>query len=159
MSAYYRMLLVIALMATSYLLVAFDTHPRRNQEFFPFFTWSLFSYSSDVRTDFTLAVSSVDGVALEDPEIIISMMETFPRLKRDHRFRKIVWSWVSALHVGDTEKAERLREIIEHRYFASVSAADYELVAIRYRPLERYRDREQVEIVKSLGAYSYAGDA
>ena len=156
MAAYRKLLTVSLIIASAYMLIAFETHPRRNQEVFPFFSWSLFSYSGAEREDFTLAIIALDGEALDHPTIATDMMDRLPRLKRDSRFRKIIWRWASAIYLDDSEEEAAMRDIIETRYFAEYDSVRYQLVQTQYEPLKRYRDRSAVEIIREIEEYEFA---
>ncbi len=156
MAAYRLLLIVSLLICATYALIAFDTHPRRNQEFFPFFTWSLFSYSGAERDDYTLAIVALDDETFDAPVLAIDIADRMTGLKRDHRFRKIMWRWASAVYFDDQTEADAMRRIVETRYFANADFARYQFVQIKYKPLERYRDRSKVEIVRQLGEHEYA---
>lgn len=155
MSAYRLRLLSMALIVAIYSLVATQSNLIRYQEFFPFFNWSLFSYSSSVRYDSTFAITSLDGDVLDKTVLINQLHDEFPHLRRNIKFNKSIWHLAEAVQNEREQDEVRLRAFIEDRYFHNIQTIGYDLVIIRYNPISRYRDRSHVEIVSVLRNYRY----
>jgi predicted DCC family thiol-disulfide oxidoreductase YuxK len=127
-----------------------DTRPER----FPFFNWSLFSYSSVPRTDVALEMHSVNGQPLPAPRLYYQMTDTFTHAReRDVNLWKTEWALVSALRRNDQPTILQMRQIIEQRYMAEASSADYNIVQLTYDPIQRLRWGE-IERSTVLASYS-----
>jgi hypothetical protein len=124
-------LLIAVYVAIVFYTGRLDTRPER----FPFFNWSLFSF-----TDVVLQVRSVNGRPFPVPQLYYQMMDTFAHARsKDVNLWKTEWTLVSALRRHDQPMIVQMRQIIEHRYMAEVSSADYDIVQLTYDPIRRLR--------------------
>lgn len=136
------------LLVCSYVTVAVFTTHVNGGEVFPFFNWSLFSYSANLRTNYALRLLSINGHSLPSPRLYFDMKETFVHARqRDVNLSKAVRTLVDALLAGDKEEVGRARGLIEQRYMADVSSAEYDIVDLTYDPIQRLRTGEIKGIV------------
>ncbi|GJL90677.1 hypothetical protein [Hyphococcus sp.] len=156
MRAYRTRLALFTVFLAVYTLVANEPYFARRTELFPFFNWSLFSHSTTVRTNTTLAFTSLNGVAFDKPVLANAMIEELPWVRRNIDFKKTVWSFGDALMNNKDADAARLRAFLEEQYFGAVRSAEYQLVLVEYNALDRYHDRTKVKILKNYGTYRYA---
>jgi len=126
-----------ACLIVGYLTIALH---YRNDEQFPFFNWSLFSYSPNPRSDVAIVIRTVDGKTLPKPRLFIDMPDTFLQARlRNVNVWKTEWNLVDAIHAGDTKKANEYRQVIEQDYMADVKSVGYEIALITYSPIRRLR--------------------
>lgn len=152
----YRLRLTICIAIVGfYTLIANEPRFSRYQELFPFFNWSLFSYSGSIRTDMTVAFTSINGTAFEEPKLIGSLYDEFPLIVRNVNFNKAIWHLYEARVNGRDADAERIRASVESNYFSHLREAEYKVVRIRYRPIDRYKDPSKVAIESVVGEYRY----
>jgi len=119
-------------------------HP---DEFFPFFSWSLFSDTSNERIDFTIRLESVDDKPLASPRLYYDMRETFIHARqRDVLLQKTVYRLVVAIRAQDEETISRMRRLIEDRYMADIKSAEYDVARLTYNPITRLRTGEFKDI-------------
>jgi hypothetical protein len=77
-----------------------------------------------------------------------SPLQTFIHARqRDVNLSKAVRTLVDALLAGDKEEVGRARGLIEQRYMADVSTAEYDIVDLTYDPIQRLRTGEIKGIV------------
>lgn len=142
------------LLVCGYAAMAVLVKPPGNlPELFPFFSWSLFSTSSDHRTDVTLRVRSVDGRPLAEPTLFYHLKDTFAAARdKDPRLMKLLDRLAVAIRSADTRTADHLREVVELTFMREVAAIDYDLVLVSYNPIERLRSGaiDSVQVVASF---------
>jgi hypothetical protein len=155
MSVYRTRLTFYLTIVALYAAIANEPRFSRYQEFYPFFDWSLFSYSSSTRHDNALLVRSVNGQPLARPAPVSARPDLFPNAHGDVNFMKAIRSLGGAADAGRSDDHDRLQAFVETKYLSSVESAQYDLVLIKYNPIERYRDRSKYEIARTYGSYRY----
>ena len=128
-----------------------STHPSR--ELFPFFTWSLFSRVSDVRTEYSILVLALDDRIFDEPTDmrLISAMPSF----NDSRSLgyKALQNLGHALRL-EHEGVDEQRRQFENRYFGRHDV-DYFVMLHVYNPLRRWHEGEASDDVRVIGRYQY----
>ena len=141
-----------------YALVAILAMRPDGLETFPFFNWSLFSKSSNLRYDVVVRVHSIDGRQFSSPRLYYEMGETFLHArKRDPNLFKIADRLNIAVRTDDDAAVAKLRELIERRYMAEAGAATYDVALLIYDPIERLRTGA-VDRVFVLATYEKMSD-
>jgi hypothetical protein len=109
-------------------------------ELFPFFNWSLFSFSSSESAQYALRVRSVDGQMLAQPRLYYDMTGTFAHARqRNINVSKVVQGLGDAVGQKKPQAADEMRRMIERRFMADVHAAEYDLVLLHFNPIDRLR--------------------
>lgn len=128
-----------------------STHPSR--ELFPFFTWSLFSRVSDVRTEYSVLVLALDEQIFEEPADM-RLIDVLPNFGDSRALGyKALQNLGHALrleHAGVDE--QRLQ--FERRYFGR-HEVDYLVMLHIYNPLRRWHEGEALDDVRVIGRYRY----
>lgn len=116
--------------------------PRR--EYFPFFSWSLFSDIPDRRSTFELYIHRVNQEAYDEPRNFYELPEYFRAARRrNSTIAKSVKAVGRALARGE-DQAEHLRAVLEDQLLAEQASIDYEITRVVFRPLDRWRHGELI---------------
>lgn len=146
--------LFVVFAVAGYALVAILMKPPGQIELFPFFNWSLFSTSTDRKSDTTLLIRSIDGHPIEPPQLFFDMKDEFSAAQRkDSRLIKLVDKWAYALRHDDAETAARLRSVVEDTFMSDVGSVEYDVVRLFYNPLQRLR-LGTIDSIKVLGTFA-----
>jgi len=145
----------LPLIGAGYVFVALLPGPYElGDEHFPFFSWSLFSNTSDERIDPVVWVHAVNGVELETPQNLYDLPQHFDTAaRRDARLRKLVGRMANAITSGDEKTQKSARALIEEHYMRDARDVDYSIAVLRYDPVERYRTRT-IDAVYELERYT-----
>jgi len=137
----------------AYAVIAIAMKPAGAIEFFPFFNWSLFSYSSDQRSDITLQVTEIDGVPITPPRLFYDMKDRFAAARnKDPRLMKLLDRWSYAIWTNDAATADHLRAVVEKNFMQEAQAANYDIVLLTYNPVRRLRTGE-IERLQVIGSF------
>lgn len=119
---------------------------------FPFFSWSLFSkVPEDVEVLHTLRILSLNGKKLDRPiffadaEFLFAVDKNSPRA-----WYNLFQDLAYALESGGEKEVEQIRKSIERHIL--VESIEYEVVEVRFRPINFYKNREVIEL-KHYGTF------
>ena len=136
------------LLICGYLAVVIVATRQGRDELFPFFNWSLFSASSNVRSQVVIRLESINDNPLPSPRFYYDLGETFIHAReRDSTLSKTMWRLVAAIGAEDNDTIFRMRRLIEDRYMAEIKSAEYDVVRLTYDPIKRIRTGEIEEAV------------
>ena len=154
-TSYRRRAFWLPVLAAAYLAVALQPGPyEKGGERFPFFSWSLFTYTSNERIDAVALVHAVNGVELETPQNLYDLPEHFDTAaRRDPLLMKIVDRMANAIAKGDEDTQASARALIEEHYMKDARDVEYSIAVLRFDPVERYRSRK-VDAVHELERYT-----
>lgn len=137
----------------AYVLIALIGTQVRGRELFPFFNWSLFSTTSNPRSDTVLIVRSANGVEFDEPRLFYSMGDTFSAAAtRTSRVAKALDVWAGAIRRKDADAESKMRRLVEGTYLREAKALEYDLARITYDPIERLETGE-ISQTKILASY------
>jgi hypothetical protein len=130
-----------------------------DREFFPVFNWSLFTHVYPVQELPELRVVSIGDKTFPEPVNFFELDSYF----ESARLRSIiVTKTLSRLRAAILRKDEaeiaRLRKIIETRHLSGHGPVDYEIRTVKYRPVERWKNRDHV-VKETLEARFKTGGA
>ena len=109
------------------------TGVSRSQEMFPFSSWFLYAAPPDFVTIYEIMVKEYDGQKVDKRFTELNISE-YSSLTANVLTQKMG----HAIKNDDSEKLEKYRNMFEHRFL--VKPATYEIVKVKYDPLERYHD-------------------
>lgn len=114
----YRLRLILPVLLLSTYVVAALFGPRYGHpEFYPFFSWSLFTYTSDSQSDTVIIVRGVEGEALEEPKLFFDMAYELGAVGINRiSLAKLLDKYGRAAMQGDTQVADQLSQVIENTY-------------------------------------------
>lgn len=121
-------------------------------EFYPFFSWNLFSRSTELKNDNVIFVKEIDGHKLPEPTLFFDLPDYFAAAKRkDIRLAKMLDNIVHAERSGNVEMTERLTEVIKSTFMSEADDVKYDVAIILYKPVERYLNGEiiRTKIIRS----------
>ena len=131
----------------SYLLLALLGPHQGRAEFYPFFTWNLFSRSSQMRADSVILIKEIDGERLEKPTLFFDMGERFQAARsKDIRLGKLLDNLVRAKRVNNFELSARLLDVIKSTFMADAKYVKFDVAIITYNPINRYQSGEIVDV-------------
>ncbi|WP_136661330.1 hypothetical protein [Nitratireductor sp. XY-223] len=154
LAGYRRIVVTIPVFLACYTFVAMlGSGLSSRAEFFPVFSWSLFTYVSDTRVLCELDVISVDGEELPAPTQFYDLPEYFPAaLSRDIRLLKTLQRACVARIEGNEAEFDALRRVIENSFLSARRNVRYKLLTRTYNPIDRWRDGT-VMSTKLLGEF------
>ena len=145
-------LLVLFFAAYAVVAVAGDRYAPRG-EFYPVFSWSLFTYVPDVRGDTEVVVHRVGDRVFDPPVPYTALKDDFAAAGG-----RAVDAYKAARGLVDSSYTEpegfdARRRMMEKVLFDGRTDVEYEIRMIAFRPLERWRDGA-VLTSKSFGRYT-----
>ncbi|MGI9494333.1 MAG: hypothetical protein ACR2QF_18235 [Geminicoccaceae bacterium] len=146
-------LIAYALMSTiaAFAITGPSTHPSR--ELFPFFTWSLFSRVSDVRTEYSVLVLALDDRIFDQPTDM-RLIDDLPSFSDSRTLGyKALQNLGHALRL-EHEGVEEKRRQFESRFFGRHDV-DYLVMLYVYNPLRRWHEGEASDDVWVIGRYHH----
>ena len=113
-------------------------------EYFPVFSWSLFSEVPRYWSAIEVEILRIDETEFQQPKNFFDLDEYFDHAKG--RSSDVVKSAVqlARLHHRNPPEGERMRRTFEESYFSGHDVVEYQLVAVRYDPVLRWRTGEVV---------------
>jgi len=128
-----------------------STHPSR--ELFPFFTWSLFSRVSDVRTEYSILVLALDEKTFDEPTDM-RLIDQLPSFSDSRSLGyKALQNLGHALRL-ELEGVDQQQRQFESRYFGRHNI-DYLMMLHVYNPLQRWHEGEASDDVRVIGRYHH----
>ena len=115
---------------------AFVIHGVRTDpggELFPFFTWSLFSRNQNIRIDFIVEITNIDGKPVEPPRNILDAKDFLGYIHSPSIVFKAAQKFGRAR--GHTPS---LKAAFESRFMGGHKVS-YQIVRLEYHPVERWR--------------------
>ena len=113
-------------------------------EYFPVFSWSLFSSVRDTYTDFTVEISRIGDQRFDPPVNYYDLPKVFPRAAtRDTAVGKAAFQLATLGHSGSQYDARESAFI--GTFFPVAEAVDFQIVAVTYNPIKRWRTGEIIE--------------
>ncbi|MEM7041538.1 MAG: hypothetical protein AAF543_01880 [Pseudomonadota bacterium] len=132
-----------------------STHPSK--ELFPFFTWSLFSRTTDRRTEYHLTIHAIDERSF-DPPVDMRKIDVIPQFGDSRSLGyKALQNLGDALDDGHAD-SEVMRERFAARFFGRHDV-DYQISRHRYNPLKRWREGPASDDVTAIGRFHYEHDS
>jgi hypothetical protein len=129
-----------------------EASPRR--EFFPVFNWSLFTHVYPLQTLPELHVLSIGDTKLATPVNYFELDAYFESARlRSIIVTKTLGRLQAALLRNDEAEVARLRKIIETRHLSGHGPVEYEICAVRFEPLERWKNRDHIVEQTVLGRF------
>ena len=141
-------------LSTAAYMNGISTHPSK--EFYPFFSWSLFSKVKNERPEYLIMIHKLDGEEFAEP---IDMRKVSKQLNLKGGHRSL--SYKALQNIGKTlwsekKDAKASLSTFETQYFGGHDV-DYEIVRETFRPLDRWRDAHAVVSREDLGRFEYRG--
>lgn len=122
------------------------------REYYPVFSWSLFSQVPDLRTQLEVVVHRIGDREFDPPVPYERLGDEFPAARgRDSGPAKSVGRLGRAL-IAMPERVDAQRRVTEAWLFDNRSDVEYELRLVAFRPLERWRDGTTVR-EKTIGRF------
>lgn len=114
-------------------------------EYFPVFSWSLFSTVKDVRRSLEIEITRIGDTTLPEPVNFFELDEHFAAAER--RTSTVIKSAVrfAKVYRADPARGEAMRRVFEETYLSGPGRVDYQFVAVRYDPVRRWRSGEVIE--------------
>lgn len=146
------------LAAAIYIALAAVPKPFRpgQPEWFPCFSWSLFSNIPNDTRDYGARVLTLDGEAL-DPPVLLEHLEARVPGSRSQRVHRSLQKVGAALHAGDAAAADAARIDLERLLFRD-RAVTYELLRRHYLYYDLVVDGRLLE-ERALGRFTWPGEA
>lgn len=124
--------------------------PRR--EFFPFFSWSLFSDVPAERSTFELYIFRVGDTTFDQPMNFFDLPDHFKASRvRSSTVSKATKSLGRALQ-WTRDDAEQVRAVFEGHLLREHAEVEYAIVKVVFRPLDRWHSGE-LEREKIVGRF------
>ncbi len=134
---YYFRQALVPILLLAYIFIAILGKPEHRAELFPFFNWSLFSTSSNPRTDIVVVVRSMNGEVLPEAKYFYDLTDAFKTARsRDSRFGKAL-NLLAQAKVKSASEEVGLRKSIENNFMSEAKHLEYDLVQIVFDPIER----------------------
>ena len=149
--AYIRRAFLVPAVLIAYPVLALLGPTQGRDEFYPFFRWNLFSYSSDVEGDSVIFVKEINGKPLSKPTLFYDMGIHFAAARlKDTRLAKMLDNLVRAEWSGNRALSDHLSNLIEATFMSEEQRVKYEVAVIKYSPIRRYRTGEilAVDVVR-----------
>ena len=129
---------LVAILVVGY-VVGFSQGPKLGRpEFYPFFSWSLFSYTHSTRNEIAVLVHTLNGQPLEKPVSYYDLPKKFTNFPGGKiRMRKMLLDLIAAASKGDQMRQRELLKKYENVYFRNIGSVDYRLALINYNPIEK----------------------
>jgi hypothetical protein len=119
------------------------TSPDR--EFFPVFNWSLFTHVYPVQELPELRVLSIGDKHFPEPVNFFELDSYFESARlRSIIVTKTLSRLRAAILRKDDAEIARLRKIIETRHLTGHGPVEYEIRTVKYRPVERWKNKDHV---------------
>lgn len=113
-------------------------------EYFPVFSWSLFSSVRDTYTDFTVEISRIGDQSFDPPVNYYALPKMFPRAKnRDTAVGKAAFQ-LAGFPLSQAQFEARENAFIG-TFFPVTEAVDFQIVAVTYNPIKRWRTGEIID--------------
>ncbi len=155
---YYAYRYLGAGLVSAYLVVmAIGMVAYRGSEIFPFFNWSLFSYSSNERIVVVVGFDKINDKALPLTRLYYDLTDTFSFARaRDIAVDKTIARLARAIRDNDAQMISSMRKLLEERYMAEIKSADYRVLELTHDPIKRLRTGEIKKTVV-LAAFQKGG--
>jgi hypothetical protein len=129
-----------------------------DREFFPVFNWSLFTHVYPVQELPELRVVSIGDKSFPEPVNFFELDSYFESARlRSIIVTKTLSRLRAAILRNDDAEVARLRKIIETRHLSGHGPVEYEIRTVKYRPVERWKNRDHV-VMGTLEARFRTGD-
>lgn len=148
---YTRRALIVPAILIAYPILALCGPTQGRDEFYPFFKWNLFSYSSDVEGDSVIFVTEIDGKAFSKPTLFYDLGAYFASARnKDIRLGKMLDNLVRAEWSDNHKLSDHLTDVIEKTFMHDRRSVKYEVAIITYSPIRRYHTGQimRVSVVK-----------
>lgn len=126
-------------------------------EFFPVFSWSLFSRVENPKVDWRVLIHRIGQERFDPPKNFYALTDRFPlaRNRSTDASKTTRLFGYGIYHELDT--VEETREVFEKRLFQDQPDVEYEMLLTRFDPLERWRHGTDIA-VKSYGVFTTGDD-
>lgn len=146
----HRLKLGIALALAGYAVVAVAGNllaPRG--EYFPFFSWSLFSNVPTERSTFELYILRIDDTAFDEPTNFFALPEHFEAAQRRSSTVSKATKGLGRALVWAPDDVAAKRAVFEEQLVREHAQVEYAIARVAYRPLDRWRTGafERFEVV------------
>lgn len=114
-------------------------------EFFPVFSWSLFTGAVNPRAELEIEILRIGETEFPEPVNYFDLDEYFERAKR--RSSSVLKSAGRVLrrHHEDPAAAESDRRVFERAYLGDQALVEYQFVALTFDPVARWRTGEVID--------------
>jgi hypothetical protein len=116
------------------------------REFFPVFSWSLFTNVTDVDAIYEIEISRVDDTVYDPPVSLFELKSEFDRARYNAAsVPKTAAAYHRALNRqqqaadGDRSETDRLQSVIDDQYLFGHERVEYAIVLVQHNPLERWQ--------------------
>ncbi len=125
-----------------------------NGDFYPFFSWSLFSRVPDrFETDFRILLHRAGNETFENP-VLLETTGYYNKRVDLTEYRFLIQNVAQAIRRGGVEEIAARRAELERNFL--VRPVAYEIATVRYSPIERWKRgaESKLEITGSVGTFS-----
>lgn len=125
-----------------------------NGDFYPFFSWSLFSKVPDrFEEDFRILLHRAGNQTFESP-VLLEATDYYNKRVDLTEYRFLVQNVAQAVRRGKPEEIAARRAELERNF--TVRPVTYEIAVVRYSPIERWKrgGDSAVEVTGSVGTFS-----
>ncbi|MEM1343533.1 MAG: hypothetical protein AAGI34_03000 [Pseudomonadota bacterium] len=129
----------IGLLLVAYVVIAIhgDLYSK-NKEWFPFFSWSLFTRTHFIAHDAVLEIVSADGKRFDPPVDYFKLPELFSPAAANSASVVKLTRKMAGRHYGGKDLSE-LEARLNNVYLNDVDTVHWQLVHVVHYPIERYR--------------------
>ncbi len=137
-----------ALIGYSVVAVAGNLFAPRG-EYFPFFSWSLFSDVPAERSTFELYIVRIDDTAFDEPRNFFDLPEYFEAARRRSSTVSKATKGLGRALLWAPEDVAAVRAVFEEQLVREHAQVEYAIARVAYRPLDRWRTGafERYEVV------------
>lgn len=157
MKRYHSFQLVMFFLLALYFIVGSVSWFVFRVEYYPIFSWDLFSRVPNTVTDYGLLITAVDQAPLDQQlyfEEASMLFADTNSIIASNMIQGIGYNTT----VGNKADAEALRIQFESLYFEAYQSVTYEIVQRTYTPIERYQNSLFIS-EESLQTAEYRGDS
>lgn len=136
-SSLYNLRNKLTIILIVYFIVSIGSEIKNQKEFFPFFSWFLFSDVPNTINQYNLIVHENNGQKL-NPPLPFAQTNKFTNSDELVKTRKLISKIGENYVKGNQEEVKKLRFELERRIFDQENV-QYELVSERYNPIEKWQ--------------------
>jgi len=109
-------------------------------EYFPFYSWDLFSYVPNQINDYGVLINEINGESLENPIYFETATLYFSAADSITAFN-LIQQWGHAAVAQDNAKMEDIQKQFENNYLSEQAQIQYQLMKRSYNPIDLYQSR------------------
>ncbi|MGF1475240.1 MAG: hypothetical protein ACFB6S_06715 [Geminicoccaceae bacterium] len=148
-----RVQLMVAAFLIAYVVVAVAGNLfAQRREYFPFFSWSLFSNVPSQRSTFELYIHQTGDQRYSPPRNFFDLPNEFRAARnRSSTVSKAAKGLGRAIQ-RDPDNLDRARTVFEAHLLREHNLVEYEIARVRFRPLHRLRTGE-LDLYRPVGRF------